>query len=82
MAEEEGFEPTCPLRTPVFKTGEPPLLNSSKSACAERSEAERARFELARALRLRGLANPRNGPNYATSPELLDYTINHIEVLH
>ncbi len=29
MAEEEGFEPTCPFGTPVFKTGEPPLLNSS-----------------------------------------------------
>ena len=28
-AEEEGFEPTCPFGTPVFKTGEPPLLNSS-----------------------------------------------------
>ncbi len=28
MAEEEGFEPTY-LAEPVFKTGEPPLLDSS-----------------------------------------------------
>ena len=35
------------------------------------STAERAGFEPARVLRLKGLANPRNGPGYATSPQII-----------
>ena len=60
VAEGTGVEPVSPYghwfsRPTHYRPAHPPL-------------AEEARFELARALRLKGLANPRNGPGYATPP--------------